>query len=249
MSRRESQRLGPWVRRLACTDDPAAALLCFPPAGGGASLFHRWLDHLPDGLDLLLVQPPGREDRHAELPRWVWPEAVSAVDRELSGYGIEPTVVFGHSLGGLVAARYLTVREEAGRAPTHLVISATTPDPERAAPVRSDIVVAQIIDAVGLTAGQWGALPAELRASITGRWLADADVQRDLLASTPVLRTPFTVWGGDDDRIDTVALERWRRVGPVAEVRMWPGGHRYPFDRPGPVVADLVDRAMAPEQA
>ena len=49
---------------------PSAALrlFCFPYAGGGATLFSPWAPALPPRVELVAVQPPGREGRLMETP-------------------------------------------------------------------------------------------------------------------------------------------------------------------------------------
>ncbi|MZE55068.1 hypothetical protein GTY86_28075, partial [Streptomyces sp. SID5770] len=53
----------PWVRRAARPGRPRLRLLCFPYAGMGASLYRSWPGLLPEDVEVVAVQPPGREDR------------------------------------------------------------------------------------------------------------------------------------------------------------------------------------------
>lgn len=57
---------GSWLRQAPSTG-MCLRLFCFPYAGG-ASVFHTWPDYLPSGVQLCLLQLPGREDRLMEKP-------------------------------------------------------------------------------------------------------------------------------------------------------------------------------------
>jgi pyochelin biosynthesis protein PchC len=47
---------------------PTLTLVCFPHAGGGLERYRRWRDDLPDGVELLLPDLPGREGRILDEP-------------------------------------------------------------------------------------------------------------------------------------------------------------------------------------
>src|SRR6185312_10761207 len=98
-----------WLRPLPADTDPAVRLLCFAHAGGGASSFNGWRRALPDWVELVRVQLPGREDRKdgalytrvEELVADLFPHVATILDR--------PLAVYGHSMGALVA--FEVVRE------------------------------------------------------------------------------------------------------------------------------------------
>ena len=48
------------------TPQPRLSLVCFPHAGGSASLYRSWGQHAPPDVDVLAVQYPGHEDRLSE---------------------------------------------------------------------------------------------------------------------------------------------------------------------------------------
>lgn len=51
----------------AAEAQPRLSLVCFPPAGAGASVFHGWEKVLPADVQLLPVELPGRGTRLREL--------------------------------------------------------------------------------------------------------------------------------------------------------------------------------------
>lgn len=104
--------------------DPTARLrlFCFPFAGGGASTYRSWVGALP-GIEVWLIQPPGREIRFQE-PHLTSVAALAA--GVLAALPLDrPYAFFGHSLGAAVA--YETSRMLAQRhleLPVRLIVSA-----------------------------------------------------------------------------------------------------------------------------
>ena len=43
-------------------------LICFHYAGGGASIFQQWGAQLPEYIEVVAIQLPGREDRFKDQP-------------------------------------------------------------------------------------------------------------------------------------------------------------------------------------
>ena len=121
-----------WLQATVPCADPGRRLVCFAHAGGSASFFRDWGNHLP-GTQVLAVNYPGRAGRIAEpLPtdlRQLAREIADAV-RTLDE---RPLVLFGHSLGGVVALETARCLEEDGVKPAHLFASgscdAPLPDP------------------------------------------------------------------------------------------------------------------------
>src|ERR1700755_1529297 len=79
-------------------------LVCCGPAGGGASFYRRWPELVPLDVEVLAVQLPGRETRLVEDPRPGIVTSAEAVCRSLMARATPlPTVLFGHSMGALIA--------------------------------------------------------------------------------------------------------------------------------------------------
>ncbi|MFJ5561765.1 thioesterase II family protein [Streptomyces sp. NPDC093250] len=80
-------------------------LICLPFAGAGASFFRKWSRLTPEGLTLLPVQLPGREERITETPFTdvgaAMDEACPWVCERLDDQG--RVALFGHSLGAELA--------------------------------------------------------------------------------------------------------------------------------------------------
>ena len=82
---------------------PSARMICFPYAGGGASLFSNWSQHLPEHIELIAVQLPGRESLYQEPLQYTVKDLVNILLPEVSIYLDLPYVLYGHSMGALIA--------------------------------------------------------------------------------------------------------------------------------------------------
>lgn len=101
-------------------------LFCLPYAGSGASLYRAWADALP-GVDVVGVQPPGREGRIREL-------ALSDIEALVEGVASAmaplvhdlPFAFYGHSLGSVIAFEVVRrLRRMPGApSPIHLIVGA-----------------------------------------------------------------------------------------------------------------------------
>ncbi|HEV2376578.1 MAG TPA: amino acid adenylation domain-containing protein [Streptosporangiaceae bacterium] len=206
-------------------------LLCFPFAGGGASLYRGWRARLPAEVDLCAVQLPGRQTRLSEPPSAELPALVEAVSTALWPLADLPWVLFGHSFGGLVAFELAQLLAERGHPPAHLFVSALRPphllgarDGDRE---RSDTeLVAKLRQPGGLVADEVShqdvldfALPA-FRADVSM-------LDRYIFQPRPPLEVPLSVFGGAEDTHPAPdELAAWQRHtrGPF-RARVVPGGH------------------------
>lgn len=230
---------------------PAAALrlFCFPHAGGAASTFAGWAI---EGVEVVAVQPPGRERRLAEPPLDRLLPLVEDVGEAIAAEPERPYAFFGHSTGALVAYELTRWLAERGRAlPIHLVVSGRWPphrtDPE---PPIHALPAPQLIAALR----RYGGTPDEV--------LGDAELMEFFL---PLLRAdfavgdtyqhrpgaplpvPITALGGDGDpRVPADSLAEWGRHTTAAfAMHLLPGGHFYLVDQ-RPAVLRIVAATLAP---
>lgn len=94
----------PWVGdgRHGAPDAPER-LFCFPHAGGGPAIFRPWCKALAPEIDVRPVQLPGRESRLDEQPYRRIDQLLEPLCAALEPYLDRPYVLFGHSMGSLVA--------------------------------------------------------------------------------------------------------------------------------------------------
>ncbi len=98
-----SDPAGAWLRRPRPLRAPRARLACFPHAGGTAGFFRSWAAALPDDIELIAVQYPGREDRLREPPVADMDRMATEIVDALRPMLDLPLALFGHSLGAAVA--------------------------------------------------------------------------------------------------------------------------------------------------
>jgi len=90
-----------WLVRRNPIAEPSTRLLCLPYAGGAAATYDGWVRHVPAGIDLAAVELPGRGRRFGEPPFREFGALLEALHAEVAID--EGTVIFGHSLGALLA--------------------------------------------------------------------------------------------------------------------------------------------------
>jgi surfactin synthase thioesterase subunit len=91
-------------RRPSASGAPSVRLVCFPYAGGAATLYRRWPDALPAAVDVCPVELPGHGMRFDEPPTSdvarLCDEVIAALDELPDNL---PIALFGHSMGARLA--------------------------------------------------------------------------------------------------------------------------------------------------
>ncbi|HEY9371200.1 thioesterase II family protein [Streptomyces sp.] len=220
-----------WLRRFHATPDPGtrrAQVILFPHAGGTAGYFVPLSAELAEVADVLAVQYPGRQDRWREPAiddlHELSQQVVAALEPALDG---RPLVLFGHSMGALVAyetARLLT--------PARLFVSgcpapsrgvegeeSITDDDGLLADLRTlDGTNAELLDDPAVREVILPALRADYRAVRTYAWRPG-----------PEPACPVTVLTGNSDpRTPADAVLDWKRHAPEdCRFEEYEGGHFY----------------------
>jgi acyl transferase domain-containing protein/surfactin synthase thioesterase subunit len=113
--------------------NPGAAtrLFCFPFAGGGAATFRSWAPHLDPRIELVAVEPPGRQTRLDEPPIRAVATFVERLVPALLPFLDKPFAVYGHCLGALTLFETVrTLMRNHGRRPVHVFVSGARPSDE-----------------------------------------------------------------------------------------------------------------------
>ena len=132
----------------------ALRMFCFPFAGGGASAYAGWQRRLGPQVQVVPVHLPGREDRLLE-PRFTdLDELVQELDAQLGPELDRPHLLFGHSMGALIAFSLAEYRHTRGsRLPRALLLSGYRarhlPMPDIIDRDASDDELAQVLVALG----------------------------------------------------------------------------------------------------
>lgn len=222
-------------------------LLCVPFAGAGASFFHPWRALAAGRWRVVAVELPGRERRIMEEPeRDVVAAAANVVDGVVADAGTGARiVVFGHSLGAVLAYELVHLLADRDVHVERLVVSgATAPWTQRArraTGLPDDEFLARVEEFAGFR--HEALAHPEMRELILPVLRADTEMHQDYVPSTgePVA-VPITSVRGSSDRLVTAAeAGEWRAAttGGFIYAEL-PGDHMYLVDRAHDVL-DLID--------
>ncbi|WP_157252096.1 thioesterase II family protein [Nonomuraea typhae] len=231
---------------------PGAALrlFCFPHAGGNAAFFRLWHRTRHD-LEVRAVQYPGRADRAAEpfaddvqvLAKQLAEAVAPLLDR--------PAVLFGHSLGALIAYEVTHALRAMGRAPAALVVSGR----HAAHDHRGTTTFTGSDDDLVAELARLGGSAPELLADPEIRRLALPAVRHDYrLDETyahrhdrPLDRPVLALIGADDPEVSPGQAARWGELttGPFTQ-RSLPGDHFYLADRRADVLRAVLATVPPP---
>ncbi|ASS75457.1 hypothetical protein CIG75_11035 [Tumebacillus algifaecis] len=121
----QATQLSKWFHCIQPNPQAVMRLFCFHFAGGGASAFHQWSKELPDSIEVVAIQLPGREGRLFEPPFTSLAPLLTALVDELRPHlGEKPFAFFGHSMGAIVSfevAQYLKQHDQVE--PQYLFVS------------------------------------------------------------------------------------------------------------------------------
>jgi len=225
-----------------------ARLFCFPYAGVGGSVYRLWPNGLPASLEVCTVQLPGREQRLREPAKTSIVELVRELVPAFQPFLDLPFVMFGHSMGAVLASEVTRALADAGDPlPQHLLVSGRRPphitgsespmhgldDPAFVAELnrRYRGIPAEVLEQPDLMALFIPILRADLTA-----------LETYLPARRAPLSCPITAFGGLDDCLTPREhLEAWKgdTTGPC-NVRMYPGDHFYLNTQRSRLLADIT---------
>lgn len=208
-------------------------LVCFHHAGGGPSAFWSWRRQAETNIHVHPVVLPGRDARVDDL----LPADMSALARmlahELSDLLDEPHVLFGHSMGGLVAYQIARHRRAAGKRVADALVVAACPAPHLVSPLAGaadlddDAELAGGLSSIGGLPGEFLDRPDWLSTFLDG-------VRTDLkLCRTfsyrderPLPCAIHAFGGKHDPLVRRSALVGWRRHTEASfSLKMLDGGH------------------------
>ena len=209
-----------------------ARFFCFPYAGGGAQVYRAWPASLGDDIEVCVAQLPGREKRFGE-------PALSNVDAlaeplgdAMSQLGDLPYVMFGHSLGALVAFEVARKLRRAGHpmpgalfASGHRAPQLPDPNPQVHA-LPEDEFVDELRELDGTPEAVFES--PELLALVLPMLRADfAAAETYQYTPGEPLSCALTVLGGrEDSLVEVDCLEPWREQADGAfDLQLFDGGH------------------------
>ncbi|MEV7018942.1 alpha/beta fold hydrolase [Streptomyces sp. NPDC093991] len=239
-----------WLRRFVPSTPGAVRLLALPHAGGSAPYFMPLARALAPGLDVVCVQYPGRQDRHREPLVEDLHTLADQLFEVLEADGPRPTVLFGHSMGAVLAYEVARRTEAVGGELLGVIASG------RRAPHRHREETIHLRDDDGLIAEI-----RELSGTDPGV-LADEELLRMVLPSLRAdyravetyrhreaerLRAPISVLTGESDpRVTLDDARAWAELTSGAfQFRAFPGGHFYLNGQQAAVTAAIRESIAA----
>lgn len=223
-----------WLVRRRPSDSCRLRLVLFPFAGGGASAYSAWSTLVPPDVEVVCVQPPGREERLGEPPLTSAAVLGEQVVAALEPLNDRPMAFFGHSMGALLAFDVTQRRRALGAgSPTHLFVSSCRAphlgdaweDPRSL----SDERLAHRLLALEGTPSEVLEHP-ELLALVLPTVRSDLTLTIDFqpFAQEPVDCPVVALGGAADPHVSTAELDAWSAYTRGEFCReVFPGGHFY----------------------
>ena len=244
-----------WFMEPARASNPRMRLFAVPHAGRGASLFFPWRRLLPDWLELVAVQLPGRESRITEPLLPAIDMIVEALAAEIRPRLDLPYALFGHSMGALICFELARALRRAGAPPPAAVILSgrrppMIPDPHPPLHTLSDD---RFIEEVRT---RYDGIPRllmeepEFRRILLPILRADiAAIANHVCCVEAPLAVPLILYTGQNDpHASPAVMAGWSALSTRAErVKAFPGGHFYlEAEREALVAALVSDLARQP---
>jgi medium-chain acyl-[acyl-carrier-protein] hydrolase len=247
----------PWIVRPRPNPAATLRLFCFPYAGLGTSVFRAWPPAFPPHVDVVLMQPPGREARWGEKPFERAEDLAASATQALLPHLTMPFMLFGHSLGAMTSFEVVRQLRRGGHPlPLRLFASAhRAPQLPHPHPIIHRLPDAQFIDQM---CHQYGGIPQAV--------LDNPDLVELML---PCLRADFTVFetygyldeaplacpitafgGARDRRITEREIGEWRQQ-TTGDFRyeMFDGDHFFLQDRRDQLLTSVMRDLSAPGAA
>jgi surfactin synthase thioesterase subunit len=240
-----------WLRRLPPRPGTDLTLVCFPHAGGAAGYYLPLLRPLSGSADVAVVQYPGRHDRADERPVPSVRQLARHVVDALRGRRARRLILFGHSMGALVAFEAAVLLErETGAAPDHLFVSGHRspsrhrPDPARYADESAIVAELHQLGGTDKRVLTHPALVSRMLPVLRNDYTAVLGYQYQ---PGDVVSCGVTALVGDRDPHTTIHdAQAWTAMTTGRfTLRAFPGGHFYLNAQRGLLVSALGQRLAA----
>ncbi|MFZ4831857.1 thioesterase II family protein [Rouxiella sp. Mn2063] len=203
-------------------------LVVFPHAGGGVSFYQHWRDVLADDIDLFIVQYPGREESQRTEGWTNAKQAIDASTRDLqASLGIAPIVIFGHSMGALLALHVASALRSS-RFQSNTVLSSQH-RPTDLLYLEQEAECQRLLDNILAYSESSGSLVLDefTRPAVSKLILQDLKLLGHL-ARLAVPDLKLRILGGDcDPLVSQSALYQWENTVPGCQIELMPGDHFY----------------------
>jgi surfactin synthase thioesterase subunit len=241
-----------WFRCAQTRPWASMRLICFPHAGGSAVFYRSWAKALTPAIEVHAVQYPGRADRIRDPFITDGRQLARLVAGALSPLLDRPVVLFGHSMGAVLAYEVARILENRGNTPAHLFVSGARPAHQRG---ESDGNAGKDDDALVAEMVKLGGSDAEVLADPEMRELILPYVRNDfaLVESytyrpAEPLTTPVTAMVGDaDPHVTAAQATGWGELTSGAfTINEFPGDHFYLVPQQAQVVSEILRQLNVP---
>lgn len=240
------QKLSRWVRNFKRFSGSDRHVICFPHAGGAASYFHSWVRYLPSDMSFSAVQYPGREDRLGDDLISDMQELCRQTTAAVLPFCGENTVLFGHSMGAVVAYEVALNIRSVGAPLARLVVSAHPP-PHKRLMKRPPFTESEILSELRISSGE-ASIPFDLDAFreiflpiLRNDYLMNYSYVREkaVLIDVPV----FALSGRADPKVTPLQMDSWIEVAQrnAFKTKQFDGGHFYLNDQLEDVVSVVAN--------
>ncbi|TDC86445.1 alpha/beta fold hydrolase [Actinomadura sp. 7K507] len=227
---------------------PAVRLLCLPPAGGTATQFRDWGERLPDAVEVVAVELPGRGFHRSEPPITEMERLVAALAAEVGHLLDRPYAIFGHSVGALIGLEFAHALRGGGHPEADALFAAACCAPEvfYSRPSRTEPTDEELLAELSESGGVSAAIleNPKYRRMLLGALRADVSLsERYRPADREPLTCPvFAYWGAADSQVPQDETAGWRSETRGRFVsRMLPGGHFFPVGQRDALLRVLQD--------
>ncbi|PIE44830.1 MAG: hypothetical protein CSA45_05225 [Gammaproteobacteria bacterium] len=239
--------VSPWITCYAPRPDATMRLICIPHGGGGPQSYKEWAEELPEHIEVLALSFPGRGSRRAEAAIHSMVQLANEVTEALKPYLNKPYVLFGHSVGALVAYEVASRIQAAGwMQPMRLIVSAhETPENSHTDSPMYTLSDNELLGKIG----ELGLVPddalqnRELVQFILPALRADFELS-ETYSYQPgeALTLPITgMLGVKDTLLDKSAMQEWEGYTTAAfTLRCYDGDHFYTVSKQQQVLVDIA---------
>lgn len=237
-----------WIRFGKNRIDSEKCMICIPFAGSGASLFAGWQRVMGNEIEVLPIQLPGREERIAEKPLTSIDDVVnSIIQAVVPVINGRKFVVFGHSMGGLIAyALTAKLEKEYDLSPELCVISASSINictkKQRVSEMNDDELIQELSSYGGMDE-QLLSLPDYLKMYLN-IIRNDYKLIEDFGASEKVkVHSPLRLYYGTEDNLfDKEDMKSWYGLtSSVVTERVFEGDHFFIKKHVEDICMDVLD--------
>lgn len=246
----------PWFAKMNPSVEAPVRLLCFPSSGAGANMYREWEKHLQN-VEVYGAQLPGRERRMSERAIDNVHALVENLLVSMRNLRDKPIILFGHSMGALIAYELTCALERQGqRLPEELIVSAFR-TPERIN--RSKQLHTLEYDEFVIELKKYGGTPEavlshrETMELLVPTLRADFKIHETyVFPNNKKLATPITALVGDNDHVVPAShMLGWNNhTGGEYQHHVIEGGHFFIHENRGKcleIIQNSINQSIANE--